>query len=215
MAGSTGLGFFEAHSFPPGTRFKRAKAAYLPETAFRGTASRKVKSGMATRGGEMTLPCPGGQGGAAVCACDAVCPAGKSAAERRAGYRCITEKAVPQALCASGGFVGAPGNAKSFAPPLPRQRFSLAIPRGDRRALPAPAQGTSPLGIPFWGTGLTFPPSPRPPKRRRRQAPARGPAAVYPHAARCGTKRSAHAPYSWGMGASTSSRRHWPAALPP
>ena len=38
------------------------------------------------------------------------------------------------------------------------------------------------MGIPFWGTGLTFPPSPRPPKRRRRQAPARGPAAVsYTH----------------------------------
>ena len=46
------------------------------------------------------------------------------------------------------------------------------FPRGDRRALPAPAQGINPLRIPFWGTGR--------PQRRRRQAPARGPAAVYP-----------------------------------
>ena len=30
-----------------------------------------------------------------------------------------------------------------------------------------------------------------------------------------GTKQSAQAPYSWGLGASTSSRRRWPAALPP
>ena len=71
------------------------------------------------------------------------------------------------------------------------------------------------LGYPFLGNRPSSSPSPRPPKRRRRQAPARGPAAVYPHAARCGTKRSTHAPCSWGMGASTSSRRHWPAALPP
>ena len=30
-----------------------------------------------------------------------------------------------------------------------------------------------------------------------------------------GTKRSAQAPCSWGLGASTSSQRHWLAALPP
>ena len=66
-------------------------------------------------------------------------------------------------------------------PPFPSPPHPPTIPRGERRALPAPAQGTSPLGIPFWGTGLTFPPSPRPPKRRRRQAPARGLAAVNSH----------------------------------
>ena len=43
------------------------------------------------------------------------------------------------------------------------------IPRGERRALPAPAQGTSPLGIPFWGTGPHLPrlpvsPSPQTPQ---------------------------------------------------
>src|SRR5699024_28504 len=82
-----------------------------------------------------------------------------------------------------------------------------------------------------------FPPSPRPPERRRRQAPARGPAAVYalcrrnrnetkqdrpllvgrscvtnaPKALVAGT---AGPPCSWGLGASTPSRRRWPPALP-
>ena len=44
----------------------------------------------------MMLSCPGGQGDAAMCAFDAVCPAGKGAAEWRAGYGCVTEKAIPQ-----------------------------------------------------------------------------------------------------------------------
>ena len=73
------------------------------------------------------------------------------------------------------------------------------IPRGERRALPAPAQGTSPLGIPFGGTGpsppssrlpvppnaaggksllVDLPPSvPSPPHQKRKEAsmpPARG-----------------------------------------
>ena len=34
-------------------------------------------------------------------------------------------------------------------------------------------------------------------------------------AAPFGTKRSAQAPYSWGLGASTQRQRHWPPALPP
>ena len=140
-------------------------------------STKRLSLSACARGGKMALPCPGGQGALRVCAFDAVCPAGKGAAERRAGYGCITEKAVPQALCASGGCRRA-GEREALPPSLPRQRFPPAVPRGDRRALPAPAQGTSPLGIPFWGTGLTFPPSPRPPKRRRRQAPARGLAAV-------------------------------------
>ena len=63
-------------------------------------------------------------------------------------------------------------SAPSARPVLP------TIPQGERRALPAPAQGIHPLSIPFWGIG-PFPSNPRPPKRRRRQASARGPAAVY------------------------------------
>ena len=58
------------------------------------------------------------------------------------------------------------------------RRVPATIPRGERRALPAPAQGIHPLRIPF-GERQPFPRSPRPPKRRRRTAPARGPSAVY------------------------------------
>ena len=35
------------------------------------------------------------------------------------------------------------------------------FPRGDRRALPAPAQGINPLRIPFWGTATAFPKMPQ------------------------------------------------------
>ena len=65
-------------------------------------------------------------------------------------------------------------------PPFPSPPHPPTIPRGERRALPAPAQGSRPLRIPF-GERPTFSPVSRPPKRRRRQAPARGPAAVYSH----------------------------------
>ncbi len=57
----------------------------------------------------------------------------------------------------------------------PSQRHWLPT----RRALPAPAQGSRPLRIPFGGTAAVSPRPPSPKKRRRRQAPARGPAAVY------------------------------------
>ena len=57
------------------------------------------------------------------------------------------------------------------------------------------------LGDPFLGSSVRFPPSPVPPKRRRRTAPARGPSAVYALCRRTETKRSTQAPYSWGLGA--------------
>ena len=63
---------------------------------------------------------------------------------------------------------------------------------------------------------LATPVPPRPPSpknRRRRQAPARGPAAVYPLAAPSGTKRRTPAPCSWGGCASTRSQRHWSPTL--
>ena len=137
-----------------------------------------------------------------MCAFDAVCPAGKGAAKWRAGYGRVAEKsgsskrfAHQGALPARRGrrspscpflwrarlpFPALMNGAWSIVPPPPRPRFLPAVPQGERRALPAPAQGTNPLGIPFWGPASSFPVS-RPPKRRRRQAPARGPAAVYPH----------------------------------
>ena len=62
--------------------------------------------------------------------------------------------------------------------PFPPPPYSPAIPQGERRALPAPAQGSRPLRIPFGEPAPVFPVSPSP-KRRRRTAPARGPSAVY------------------------------------
>ena len=67
--------------------------------------------------------------------------------------------------------------AKGHLPALPAAS-SPTIPRGERRALPAPAQGIHPLRIPFWGR-QPFPPRLPSPNRRRRTAPARGPSAVY------------------------------------
>ena len=88
------------------------------------------------------------------------------------------------------------------------------IPRGDRRALPAPAQGTSPLGIPFWGTGPHLPRLPVSPNAAGGKSllvdlPPSVPSTVPPE-----TQRSIHAPCSWGMDASPPSQRRWPPALP-
>ena len=41
-----------------------------------------------------------------------------------------------------------------------RRASSPTIPRGDLRALPAPAQGSKPLRIPFWGTATVSPAAP-------------------------------------------------------
>ena len=96
------------------------------------------------------------------------------------------------------GSMGASRAAKTARSSRGRLVFAT-IPRGDRRALPAPAQGTSPLDIPFWGTGpsppssrlpvppnaaggksllVDLPPSvPSPPHQKRKEAsmpPARG-----------------------------------------
>ena len=88
------------------------------------------------------------------------------------------------------------------------------IPRGDRRALPAPAQGTSPLGIPFWGAAVIFPVTPVP-QNAAGGKPLRVGLPPSPRtAAPSGTKRSASAPCSWGGCASTRRRRLRPPALP-
>ena len=81
--------------------------------------------------------------------------------------------------------------AKGHLPALPAATSSPTIPRGERRALPAPAQGANPLGIPFWGMATVSPaaPVPQPPQ--------------------------AASPCSWGGRASNPSQRHRPAALPP
>ncbi len=72
----------------------------------------------------------------------------------------------------------APCGRRNF-PFLPQPLFPRGHPVGGRGTLPAHAQGTHPLRIPFWGTDSHPPRFPIPPKHRRRQAPAREPAAVY------------------------------------
>ena len=88
------------------------------------------------------------------------------------------------------------------------------IPRGDRRALPAPAQGTSPLGIPFWGTGPHLPRLPVSPNAAGGKSLLVDLPPSVPSTAPPETQRSIHAPCSWGMDASSRSRRRWLPALP-
>ena len=100
-----------------------------------------------------------------------------------------------------------PPAAKTVFRPLPRPPYSPAVPRGERRALPAPAQGSRPLRIPFWGPAVIFPlpPSPKTPQaaspcswacRRLRPLPPRKK-----------RKEAPMPPTRGAWGASTSSRR--------
>ena len=105
--------------------------------------------------------------------------------------------------------------------PAKSQRFALPVAASSSKPsrretgglCPHPPKGPVPWESLF---GTNFRPScvPVPQNRRRRQAPARGSAAVFPLAAPTEPKRSAEAPCSWGLGASTRSRRRWPPALP-
>ena len=86
--------------------------------------------------------------------------------------------------------------------------------RGENGGLcPHPPKGPVPW-VSLFGEPAHISPSPRLPKRRRRQVPARGLAAVCTLTAPPETQRSIHAPCSWGMDASPPSRRRWPPALP-
>ena len=68
---------------------------------------------------------------------------------------------------------------KVSVPPLLQLPVSPAIPRGERRGPARTRSRDSSLENPFLGTGLRFPAAPSPQNRRRRQAPALEPAAVY------------------------------------
>ena len=134
----------------------------------------------ALRGAEATLFAPVGQrrccvarlvlaGSRRNAVYEAICPSGR--AGRRAGRRRKTalrilahpSRAGRRARSTGGtGAMGASRAAKTARSSRGRLVFAT-IPRGERRALPAPAQGTSPLGIPFWGTGPHLPRLPVPP----------------------------------------------------
>ena len=107
---------------------------------------------------------------------------------------------------------------------------------GRRHCRPAPTQESRPLGIPFSGNASVFPisPSPKtpqadgpcswavrrvcalPPEQKRNEArppPARG-AVLRDQRAKGTGRRHCRPPCSWGLGASTPSRRRWSPALP-
>ena len=76
------------------------------------------------------------------------------------------KKLFPKTLCPSGGFVGAPENAKPF-PRLYRGSVFPMPSRGENGGLcPHPPKGSIPWESLFGGTGLTFPrlPSPKTPQ---------------------------------------------------
>ncbi len=214
-----------------------------------------------------TLPCPAGQGTLPGCGGDAVCPAGKGAAEWRAGSLAYHGgKQGIKAFSPSGEFTGAPGSGAvarcpakdgdacppangtrpspsnpfriillrqarrftgtshchrffaanirrmhptpaslarkipTFCPSRPRL-LPQSLPQGERRALPAPAQGSRPLRIPFGGTGVRFPASPVPQNAAGGRPLLVGRPPCMRSAAEQETKRSAQAPCSWGLGA--------------
>ena len=85
----------------------------------------------------------------------------------------------PTPVCGhSAPFTALPRPQRAASYPSRHRLHPPDIPRGERRALPAPAQGSRPLRIPFGEPAPVFPVSPSP-KRRRRTAPTRGPSAVY------------------------------------
>ena len=123
------------------------------------------------RVGEMTLPCPAGARRRCKCAystlfapagrrrfrvgapdfgvsrrkgaCGAVCPSRAVWQARREAENGAT--LPPFAACSREKREGLRGFRTSRAAP-PGPLFPLAIPRGERRALPAPAQGSRPIG---------------------------------------------------------------------
>ena len=114
--------------------------------------------------------------------CGAVCLSGR--AGRRAGRRGKTALLIRAHPSRAGRRARSTGGASRAAKTARSSRGRLVfatIPRGERRALPAPAQGTSPLGIPFWGTGPS-PPSPRLPKTPQAASPCSWTCRrLYPH----------------------------------
>ena len=117
-----------------------------------------------------------------MCGGDAVCPCGAKALQSGAPSfglsreRAESHGALPirngwQARRGGRGISDAGMRATPLQPfcadkipiSVPSARpVSHAVPQGERRALPAPAQGINPLRIPFWGTGLHFPVAPFP-----------------------------------------------------
>ena len=82
-------------------------------------------------------------------------------------------------------------------PPFPPPSHPPTIPQGERRALPAPAQGSRPLRIPFGGAALISPVA-RPPNAAGGKSLLVDLPPCTRSAAGTETKRSKSAPCSWG-----------------
>ena len=139
-------------------------------TAGSGAGACRLQSGAFS---DAALP-PQGQGALPVCGIDAVCPVGAKALQSGApDFGLSRERAGSWgALPIRNGWQARRGTGKGprrftifrtrksqRSAPSARPVFPT-IPQGERRALPAPAQGIHPLRIPFWGTGLRFPAAP-------------------------------------------------------
>ena len=127
----------------------------------------------------MTLPCPGGQGGAAYVRIRRCLPCGQRRYRvARRIWVCREKKRFLKALCPSGGFAGAPGKAEPFVPfsvegtatlssaherrkvhrPVsPAAAFSPCRPAGRTAGSARTRPRDQSLGNPFLGTGLVFP----------------------------------------------------------
>ena len=139
--------------------------------------------------------------------------------------RCFTRHIFPPSLFAAN--IRRVNASKARLSPFPSPPHPPAIPPGERRALPAPAQGSKPLRIPFWER-LRFPPftpSPTPQAaspcswtcRRVRALPPDRNETKQVRPLLMGRTCVTHAPTALAAGPAGSpwSQRHRLAALPP
>ena len=110
----------------------------------------------------MTHPCPTGQGYAASVRDRRCLPYGQKHFRVGAPDFGVSRGRAGRwgALPIRNGWQARRGNGSiPFCAPR-GHRVHATIPRGERRALPAPAQGIHPLRIPFWGTATISPSAP-------------------------------------------------------
>ena len=176
--------------------------------------SRFCAEGIVGQQGEMTLPCPAGKGALPVCGERRCLPCGqKRFRVARLILVCHGREQKVGALCPSGTAGRRAGRTEACPPALYEAAESPQHPAGRPAGSARTRSRDSSLENPFLENRTRSPPAPVP-KRRRRQAPARGPAAVYfCHRPVRNETQHAH-PCSWGGRASTPRQRLWPPALP-
>ena len=163
-------------------------------------------------GGEMTLPCPTGKGRCRCAYSTLFAPAGQKRfrvgapdfgdiAERVESWGALPIRNGRQARRGTGKVprrftILRICKIQLFAPSA--RPISPGIPQGERRALPAPAQGIHPLRIPFWGNGSRFPAAPHLQNAAGGKPLLVGLPPSIPSIAPFGPKRSTPAPFVTG-----------------